>query len=95
MEVLVGKRNIDDELRLNLPDQCHQLRHVVGIDLGGPDAAVQLGGNGVALGFRSRCKGYIAEDVPALGAFMGDYLADPSGSDDKDFAHIPTPLETV
>jgi len=53
--------------------------------------AAQLGGDGVALGLGAGCQGDLAEDVAALGAFVGDNLADAAGADDKDFAHSMVP----
>ena len=87
VQILVGEGHVDHQLRLHLPDQGHQFRHVVGIHLGRLDAVAQLGGNGVALRFGARGEGDLAEDVAPLGAFVGDDLADAAGADDQNFAH--------
>ena len=87
VQVLVGEGHVDHQLRLHLLDQGHQFGHVVGIDLGGLDAVAQLGGDGVALALGARGQGDFAEDIAALGAFVGHDLPDAAGTDDQNFAH--------
>ncbi len=87
MQILVRQGHVYHQFWLDLPDQRHQFRHVVSIHLCGVDAVIQLCGNGIALGFCSRSQGDAGEDVAALGAFVGNNLADTAGTDDKDCTH--------
>src|SRR5690606_13218169 len=62
---------------------------LVGVDLSGPDRALDLGRDLVAAGFAAAGETDLAEDFGAHRAFVGDDAADAAGSDDKDFlAHV-------
>ncbi len=74
-QILIRERHVDDKLRLLLPDKRHQFGDVVGIDPGSINAVAQLGGNGITFRFCPGCKGNFAENITALGAFVGNHLA--------------------
>ena len=87
-QVLIREGDVDHQFRLLRLDQRHQFRHIIGIDLGGLDRPVDLGGNGVALGLGAGSEGNRAEDVAPLGTFMGHDPADATGADNQYFAHL-------
>ena len=86
-QVLVGQGDVDHQLRLDAIDQGHQLRHAVGVDLGGFHRVVvqllYLGGDGVALGPGAAGDNDLSKDFGMLGAFLGDDVADPPGPYDQ------------
>ena len=83
-EVLIRQRHIDHDLRFEVVQESHQLRHIVRIDARGLDRALQFGGDAVALRLRAAGEHDLTEDVGKLGAFVGDDAADAAGSDDED-----------
>ena len=82
-KVLVGQCQIDNEIGTVLFEQCHQLRHIVGIyfvgcDIAFPDGFCQR----VAFAFCARSDYDFVENVRVLSAFVSRYGSNASGSDD-------------
>ena len=61
-----------------------ELRHVVGVDLGGLNGTFQRGGELLASGFRAAGDHDVGEDVGRLDAFVRGDGGDAARSDDQD-----------
>src|SRR5690606_3406914 len=94
-EVLVGQGDVDHQLGLLRLQQGGELGHVVGIHLGGADGAalhaLDVGGDGLALGLGAAGQQDVGKHLGQLRAFVGDDAADATGADDDDFCHGSTP----
>jgi hypothetical protein len=87
MEILIWESHIDDNIRLELPDEFYQLEDIVGIYLGSLDFPFDLRSDFPALLNCPAGQAYFAENIRNLCTFMGDNLSDPAGPDYKNFGH--------
>ena len=86
-QVLIRERHIDHDVGLEGPEEFAQLRHVVGIDLGGLYAvASDSRSNGIAFGLGSAGQHHLREDRIG-GNLLGHDRSDTSGSDNQCFTH--------
>ena len=86
-EILVRKRHVDHDVGFERAEQFAQLRHAVGVDLGGLHAVAADGGrNGVAFGFGTAGQHHVRED--GIGRdFLRHHRSDAAGSDYQRFTH--------
>ena len=80
-QILVRKRHVDDDVGFEGAEQLAELRHIVGVDLGGLHAVAADGRrNGIAFGFGSAGQHHVRKD--GIGCdFLGDDRPDTSGTD--------------
>src|SRR5699024_2051464 len=90
-QVLVGQRDVHDQVRPVAFDEGDELVHIVGVHLGGGDPGAgdggQLFGQSVAFGFRAAGDAQLAENVADLAALLDGYAGNAAAADDKNFAH--------
>ena len=86
-QILIRERHVDHDVGLEGPEEFAQLRHVVGVDLGGLHPVASDGrGNGIAFGFGSAGQHHLRED--RIGSdLLGHDRSDTSGSDNQCFTH--------
>ena len=86
-QVLIRERHVDDDIRLEGPEQLAQLRHVVGIDLGGLHAVATDGRrHGIAFGFGTGGQHHVRENGVG-GDLLRHHRTDTSCSDNQRFTH--------
>jgi hypothetical protein len=90
VEILIRQRDVDDDRRLVVAQQAHELRHVVGIDLRGADLPPVhlLDLRGELLAARDRAAGeHHVFELLLHRRFVRDDSTDAAGSDDQDLGH--------
>ncbi len=80
-QILVRKRHVDHDVGFERAEKFAELRHIVGIDLGGLHAVAADGGRyGIAFGFGAAGQHHIRKH--GIGSdFLGDDRPDTSGTD--------------
>ncbi len=86
-QILVGQRDVDDEFRLFAFEQRGHLRHVIGIDLGGGNRALDLRGDAPAFLLGAAGEHDVLEHLRQLRALVGHDLAHAAGADDQHLRH--------
>lgn len=86
VQILVGKGHVDQQLRLDFPDEGHGGGHVVRVHGVGGDIDARSGAyivrNGVTFAFRAGGQMNVLKDVRQLGAFVGYHMSDAACSND-------------
>ena len=86
-EVLIRQRDIDYDVGTERAEEFAELRHVVGIDLGGLHPVAADGGrHGIAFGFGAAGQHHIREHGIG-GDLLGHHGADASRTDNQRFTH--------
>ena len=90
-QILVGQGDVHHQVGLVLPDKGCHLGCVVGVHLGGGDTglglALQVGLEGIALGFGAGGDADVGEQVIALAALADGHVGHTAAADDENFAH--------
>ena len=85
-EILVGKGHIDQQLRLDFPDEGYGGGHVVRIYGMGSDADARSGAyvlrNGIAFALRAGGQMNVLKNIRQLGAFVGYHMPNAACSND-------------
>ena len=88
-EVLVGQGKIHDQVGLELVEECYELLHAVGVNLGGFDVIATNGlDNGVAFRLGATCYHDFAKHISVLCHLVGSYGCDATGADNQYFSHL-------
>jgi len=92
VQILIRKRDVEDEVGLNLFDERDKLGHVIGINLRGFDFAVELRGDGIALLFCAAGQHDFCKYLRVLRTLVDHHAADAPCSYDQHLAHFqPSP----
>ena len=88
-KVLIGQRQIHDDVGAETFKERDELLHIVGIDLRGLYGRISDSFHyGVALGEGAAGYHDVGKDVGVLRHFVGGYGGYAAGADDKDFSHF-------
>jgi len=87
VQILIGERDVDDDLRLDALDERDHLRHVVGVHLRGADRPLDLRGDLAAFLLGAAGERDLGEHFRPLRALVRHHLADAARADDEYLGH--------